>query len=75
MRLTWYPKNVFGGVVLLVAFGLVLDLAVDFRRGLAVGVLALIVCLSLDTVLTFNPAQWWRQVTPRRTQRRFERQR
>jgi hypothetical protein len=71
MTLRWYPKNVLVGVVLLAAFAVAVDLAVDFRRGAAVGVLALIAYLSLDAVLTFNPAQWWRHRTPRRSQDPF----
>jgi hypothetical protein len=56
----WYPKNVLVAVVLFVAFGLALDSSVDFKRGAAVGVLALAAYLGLDTFLTFNPAQWRR---------------
>jgi hypothetical protein len=72
MKLRWYPKNVLVAMVLFVAFGLALDLSVDFKRGAAVGVLALAVYLSLDTFLTFNPAQW-RQRNSRSTQRPFVR--
>ena len=70
MKLRWYPRNVLVAAVLFVAFGLALDLSVDFKRGAAVGVLA--VYLSLDTFLTFNPALWG-QRKPRITQRLFVR--
>jgi hypothetical protein len=60
MKLRWYPKNVLAAVVLLAACGFALDLAVDFKSGATVGVLALIAYLSAETVLTFNPAQWRR---------------
>ena len=60
MKLTWYPRNLVVAVVLLAAFAAALSLAIDFRRGAVVGVLALIAYVGLEAILTFNPAQWWR---------------
>ena len=59
MNVTWYPRNVLLAVVVLVVFVAALNLAGDFYRGAATGAAALIAYLSVDTILTFNPAQWW----------------
>jgi hypothetical protein len=65
MKLTWYPKNLFVAAVLLVTFAGALNLAVDFRRGAIVSVLALIAYVGLEFLLTFNAAQWWRNRSSR----------
>jgi hypothetical protein len=57
MKLTWYPRSLIVVVMFLAAFAAALELAMDFRRGAIVGVLALTAYLALETILTFNPAQ------------------
>jgi hypothetical protein len=59
MKVTWYPANALLAVVILIICVAALDLASDASRGAATGVAALIAYLSVDTVLTVNPAQWW----------------
>lgn len=64
MKVTFYPKSILVAVGLLGLFAWALNLALDFRRGAVVGLLALIAYLVLETSLTFNPATWWRSRRP-----------
>jgi uncharacterized membrane protein AbrB (regulator of aidB expression) len=64
MKVTLYSKNILVAVSLLALFVWVLNLALDFRRGVVVGMLALVAYLVLETGLTFNPATWWRSRRP-----------
>jgi len=61
MKVTWYPRNVVVAIVFLTAFAAAVDLAIDFRGGAIVGVVALIAYVGLETLLTLNPAGWWRK--------------
>jgi len=58
MRVTWYPKNVVAGIALLVAFGIAFTLAIDVRRGVAMGLLAAVAYVIVDVFLSVNPAAW-----------------
>ena len=58
MRVTWYPKNILAGLALPVAFGIVFNLAVDVRRGIAMGLLAAVAYAIVDVILSVNPAVW-----------------
>jgi uncharacterized membrane protein (DUF485 family) len=64
VTVTWYPKNIVMGVVLLSALALALNVAVDVTRGVLVGVGAIVVCAIVDAVFTFNPAIWRRRQRP-----------
>ena len=61
MSVTWYPKNIVTGLVLLAALAVALNVAVDVNRGVLVGVGAIVVCTIIDLLFTFNPAAWRRQ--------------
>jgi hypothetical protein len=66
MRVTWNPKNILTGLALLVAFGVAINLAVDVRRGVAMGLLAGIAYLIVDVFLGVNPGVWhWRRQPPK----------
>ena len=60
MTVTWYPKNIVIGLVLLVALAVALNVAVDVTRGVLVGAGAIVVCTIVDAMFTFNPAIWRR---------------
>jgi len=60
MRVTWYPKNMAAGLALLAAFGIAINLAVDVRRGVAIGLLAAVAYAIVDVILSVNPAVWRR---------------
>ena len=61
MTVSWYPKNIVIGLILLGAFALALQMAVDAWRGAAVGIAAIVVCTVVDLMLTVNPAVWKRR--------------
>jgi len=61
VTVTWYPKNIVIGIVLLAALAIALNVAVDVTRGVLVGVGAIVVCAIVDAVFTFNPALWRRR--------------
>ena len=58
MRVTWHPRNLLIGVLLVVVFALALNTAVGVRTGAIVGTAALLVYLLVDVLLTVNPARW-----------------
>ena len=58
MRVTWYTKNILTGLALLVAFGIAVNLAVDVRRGVAMGLLAAVAYVIVDVILSVNPGVW-----------------
>jgi hypothetical protein len=58
MRVTWYPKNILIGLALLAAFELAMNLAVDVRRGVAMGLLAAVAYALVDVILSVNPGAW-----------------
>jgi hypothetical protein len=58
MRVTWYPKNIASGLVVLALFALALQLATDVMRGVAMGVIAALAYLFIDVLLSVNPAVW-----------------
>ena len=58
MRVTWYPKNILIGLALLAAFALATNLAVDVRRGVAMGLLAAVAYAIVDAILSVNPGVW-----------------
>lgn len=60
MRVTWYPKNILAGLALLVAFGVAVNVAVDVRRGITMGLLAGAAYVIVDAILSVNPALWRR---------------
>jgi hypothetical protein len=64
VTVTWYPKNIVIGVVLLAALAVALNVAVDATRGLIVGVAAIFVCVIVDVIFTFNPVIWQRHQRP-----------
>lgn len=66
MAITFYPKSLFVTAVFIVAFGSMLSVATDLRRGVAAGVLALSAYLLIEVFVVVNPAMWWR--TRRRRQ-------
>lgn len=59
MEVTWYPKRIVIAVGLLFACAALLDTAIAFNRGAAVGVLGLLAYLCVDVGLTF-PSAWRR---------------
>ena len=61
MTVTWYPRNILLGLVLLLAFAAVLGLAVDVQRGVAIGIGAVVVYAIVELVLSVNPATWQRR--------------
>jgi len=66
MRVTWYPKNILAGLALLIAFGVAVNLAVDVRRGIAMGLFAAVAYAIVDVILSVNPAMWrWPQQRPK----------
>ena len=60
MTVTWYPKNIVPGVTFIVAFLLVVKLAVNAERGLAIGLAAIVAHAIVNVMLSFNPAVWQR---------------
>lgn len=60
VTVTWYPKNIVIGLVLLAALAVALSRAVDVHRGVMVGAGAIVVCTIVDAMFTFNPAIWRR---------------
>jgi len=58
MRVTWYPKNIAIGVVTLALFAAAMNLAMDVKRGVAMGVIAALAYLSIDVLLAVNPGVW-----------------
>ena len=66
MRVTWYPKNILIGLALLAALALAMNLAIDIRRGVAMGLLAAVAYAIVDVILAVNPGVWrWRQQPPK----------
>jgi hypothetical protein len=60
MRVTWYPRNIAIGLLLLALFAAAMKLAVDVTQGIAMGVFAALAYLSIDVLLSVNPAVWQR---------------
>jgi len=58
MRVTWYPKNIALGVVMLALFVVAMNLAVDVMSGAAMGVIAVLAYLAVDVLISVNPAVW-----------------
>ena len=58
MTVSWYPRNLLTGLLLLALFGLVLNVAVDAHRGALIGLFAITVCVIVDLIFTINPASW-----------------
>ena len=58
MRVTWYPRNIAIGLVTLALFAVAMNLAMDVMRGVAMGVIAALAYLSVDVLLSVNPAVW-----------------
>jgi hypothetical protein len=59
MTISFHPKGLLATAVFLVAFGAVLSVATDVRRGVAVGALAVLACLLVEGFAVVNPAAWW----------------
>lgn len=55
MRVTWYPRNILLVVALLGLLAFALRLAIDFRTGSVVGLLALLSYIGVDAGFSFNP--------------------
>ena len=65
MRVTWYPRNIVIGLVLVSLFAVAINLAADVTRGIAMGVVAAVAYLFVDVLLSVNPAAWrWRRRPP-----------
>jgi|KBSSwiStaDraftv2_1062776.scaffolds.fasta_scaffold4841355_1 uncharacterized membrane protein (DUF485 family) len=64
VTVTWYPKNIVIGIVLLAALAIALNVAVDVTRGVLVGAGAIVVCAIVDALFTFNPAILQRRQRP-----------
>lgn len=60
MTVTFYPKRLLLTAVFIVAFGLMLEMATDLRRGVVVGVLAVCAFVLIELLIVVNPAAWWR---------------
>jgi hypothetical protein len=58
MRVTWYPKNVLAGLALLTLFAVAMNMAIDVKRGVAMGLLAAVAFVIVDVILSVNPAVW-----------------
>lgn len=58
MRVTWYPRNIAIGLVMLALFAVAMNLAMDVMRGVAMGVIAALAYLSVDVLLSVNPGVW-----------------
>jgi hypothetical protein len=58
MQISWYPRNLVTGLLLLAALALALNVAVDAHRGAIIGLFALAVCVIVDLLFTINPASW-----------------
>jgi hypothetical protein len=54
----WYPKNIAIGLVLLALFAVAMNLAVDVKRGIAMGLLAAVAYAVVDVILSVNPGVW-----------------
>ena len=61
MTVSWYPKNIILGLILLAALAVALNIAVDVGRGVAVGVGAALVYAIVDLMFSINPAAWRRR--------------
>lgn len=61
MHFTWYPRNLLLAAVFVGLFAWTLRVAVDFRAGVVVGLLALLCYLAFEIGLTFNPGVWGRK--------------
>jgi len=61
MRVTWYPRNVLYAVALLWLLVFALRLAIDFRAGALVGLLALLCYVGVDAGFSFNPRAFGRE--------------
>ena len=66
MKVTWYPRNLITGLLLLALFGLALNVAVDAHRGALIGVFAIAVYVIVDLLLTFNPGIWQARIAQKR---------
>ena len=66
MKVSWYPRNLVTGLLLLAVFGLALNVAVDAHRGALIGLFAIAVCVIVDLLLTFNPGIWHKRVAHKR---------
>lgn len=64
MRVTWFPRNLLRVVAVVGILGCALRVAIDFRAGAVVGLLALLSYLALESGLTFNPGVWGRRGKP-----------
>jgi hypothetical protein len=66
MRVTWYPKNIATGLVLLALFALAMNLAMDVKRGVAMGLLAAGAYAIVDVIFAVNPGVWrWHRQPPK----------
>lgn len=61
MRVTWYPRNILLAVALLGLLAFALRLAIDFRAGAVVGLLALLCYIGVDAGFSFNPRAFGRE--------------
>lgn len=64
MHVTWLPRNLILAVALVGLFAWALRVAIDFRAGAVVGLLALLSYLAFEIGLTFNPGVWGRKRKP-----------
>ena len=61
MTVSWYPKNIIIGLILLAGLAVALNIAVNVGRGVAIGVGAALVYAIVDMMFSINPAAWWRR--------------
>jgi hypothetical protein len=61
VTISWYPKNIIVGLILLGAFAVVLNTAVSVSQGVLVGIGAAVVYALVDVFLSVNPAVWRRR--------------
>jgi hypothetical protein len=66
MTVNFYPKNLLVSAVFLIAFGSLLSVATDLRRGAMVGGLAVLAYLLIEVFAAVNPAVWWQERRNRR---------
>jgi hypothetical protein len=67
LAFSFYPKRLLATAVFIIAFGSVLSVATDLRRGVAVGILAVMAYLFVEVLIVFNPVVWWQQRRSRQT--------
>jgi len=59
--MSWYPKNIIIGLILLAVLAVALSTAVNVGRGVAVGVGAALLYAIVDVMFSINPAAWRRR--------------